>query len=205
LRTRRFALLAMAGLTAGAIAAGARDPDSPEVQAAAKVALARARILDVGGRTLDVGSRILDLRGVSSGIEGLLKDLDAKVVGREIRIELSADVLFDFDSFRLRPEASETLRKVASVLKEYGASPVRVEGHTDGKGPDPYNQTLSERRADSVKRWLVDPGGVAASRISTAGFGKSRPVAPNTKPDGADDPEGRRKNRRVEITVKREG
>jgi photosystem I P700 chlorophyll a apoprotein A2 len=169
----------------------ARDPDSPETQAAAQAALARAKILDIVG--------------VTGGIEGLLKDLDARVAGPEIRIALSADVLFDFDSSTLRPAAAETLHKVAEVLRQYGRSPVSIEGHTDAKGSDAYNQTLSERRADSVKKWLVNPGGISPSRMTTAGWGKRKPVAPNTKPDGSDDPEGRQKNRRVEITLKREG
>jgi outer membrane protein OmpA-like peptidoglycan-associated protein len=143
--------------------------------------------------------------GVTSGIQGLLRDLDAKVTDRQVRIELSADVLFDFDSFALRPAASETLGKVATVLNDYGKSPVTIEGHTDGKGTDRYNQTLSEQRADAVKRWLIDPGGVESGRISTRGWGKTRPIVPNTKPDGSDDPEGRQKNRRVEIAVRKTG
>jgi outer membrane protein OmpA-like peptidoglycan-associated protein len=192
MRRRWIAALVLAGMGAsiGRLAAQSKDPDSPDVQAAAKAALPRAKVLDIVG--------------VTSGIQGLLKDLNAKVSDREVRIELSTDVLFDFDSYALRAEASATLRKVATVLKDYGKSPVVIEGHTDGKGADAYNQTLSERRADSVKRWLVDPGGVEAARISTRGWGKTKPVAANTKPDGADDPEGRQKNRRVEITVKRQ-
>jgi outer membrane protein OmpA-like peptidoglycan-associated protein len=134
-----------------------------------------------------------------------LKDLGAKVTGQEIKIELSADVLFDFDSFALRSEAEDPLRKVADVLKDYPKSPVIIEGHTDGKGTDQYNQTLSDRRAESVKRCLADRGGVESGRVTTRGWGKTKPVAPNTKPDGSDDPEGRRKNRRVEITVRRAG
>jgi outer membrane protein OmpA-like peptidoglycan-associated protein len=77
---------------------------------------------------------------------------------------------------------------------------VLIEGHTDGKGNDQYNQKLSERRADAVRRWLAEHGIAAA--MTTHGWGKTRPVAPNTKPNGADDPDGRQKNRRVEITVK---
>ena len=167
------------------------DPDSPAVQAAARAALANAHVVDIVG--------------VTRGVEGLLRDLNAKTVGQEIHINLAADILFDFDKADLRPEAADTLQKVATVLNEYGSSPVLVEGHTDGKGTDAYNQTLSDRRADSVKQWFVKSGGVAASRITTRGWGKTKPVAPNTKPDGSDDPDGRQKNRRVEITVKHAG
>jgi len=187
----------IAALAAGALAVSSaqlqaqyKDPDGADVQAAARAALPHAQVLDIVG--------------ITSGIQGLLKDLNARVTDREIHIELSTDVLFDFDSYALRPEASATLGKVATVLKDYGKSPVVIDGHTDGKGSDSYNQTLSERRADAVRKWLVDPGGVEASRIATKGWGKTKPVAPNTKPNGADDPEGRQKNRRVEITVKRQ-
>ena len=190
MRTLWVSVLAAVALAAGAtrLEAQYKDPDDANVQAAARAALPKARVLDI--------------IGVTSGIQGALKDLNAKVVGREIRIALSADVLFDFDSSTLRPAASGKLGEVAAVLKEYPKSPVSIEGHTDGKGTDSYNQALSERRAASVKRWLVDTGGIEAGRIDTKGFGKAKPIAPNTKPDGSDDPEGRQKNRRVEITVR---
>jgi len=164
------------------------DPDSPAVEAAARAALAHAKILDIVG--------------VSSGIQGVLKDLGAKITEHEVRIELDADVLFDFDKFNLRPEAADSLRKVGEVAKSYGNSPVLIEGHTDSKGTHPYNMTLSENRAASVKNWLVQNAGVSASRITTRGFGETKPVAPNKKPDGSDDPVGRQKNRRVEITIR---
>jgi outer membrane protein OmpA-like peptidoglycan-associated protein len=77
----------------------------------------------------------------------------------------------------------------------------QVEGHTDAKGTDAYNDRLSQRRARSVRDWLVREAGVAPTRIGTLGFGERRPVAPNERPDGSDDPEGRQRNRRVEILV----
>jgi len=65
--------------------------------------------------------------------------------------------------------------------------------------------TLSDNRAKAVKRWLVENGGVKASRITTKGWGETKPVAPNKKPDGSDDPDGRQKNRRVELTLTTKG
>ena len=162
------------------------DPDSPEVMAAARAALAHAKILDNVGVTL--------------GIEAVLKDLGAKVTEREIRIDLAADVLFDFDKYTLRPAANDSLRKVAQVVSSYPTAPLLVEGHTDSKGTHAYNITLSDNRAAAVKKWLVE-GGVNASRITTKGWGETKPVAPNKKPDGSDDPDGRQKNRRVELTL----
>jgi hypothetical protein len=77
-----------------------------------------------------------------------------------------------------------------------------IEGHTDAKGAEDYNQSRSERRAQPVKDWFVTNADIGAERIVTRGWGESRPVAPNEKTDGSDDPEGRQKNRRVDITVK---
>ncbi|HTX38727.1 MAG TPA: OmpA family protein [Bryobacteraceae bacterium] len=163
------------------------DPDSPEVAAAAHAALAHAKILDIVGVTL--------------GIQAVLKDLNAKVTTQQIQIEINADVLFDFDKYTLRPEAAETLHKVGLVVASYPGAPLLIEGHTDGKGTHPYNMKLSEDRAGTVKQWLVANAGIEASRIRTAGLGETKPVAPNTNPDGSDNPQGRQKNRRVELTL----
>lgn len=168
-------------------AADYTDPDSPEVTAAARAALAHAKILDIVG--------------ISLGIEAVLKDLGAKITDREIHIDLSADVLFDFDQYSLRPAANESLGKVAQVASNYPEAPLAIGGHTDGKGTHAYNMTLSDNRAAAVKQWLVGNGGVKASRVTTKGWGETKPVAPNKKPDGSDDPEGRQKNRRVELTL----
>ena len=155
------------------------------------------------GKVLNIEGRVLDIIGVSRGVEGALQDLGAKVVGQEIVIELNADVLFDFDKSDLKPAAIGALTKVADVLKGMPNAPATVDGHTDGKGNADYNQKLSERRANSVKDWLLKQGGIPASRLVARGFGMTKPIAPNTKPDGSDDPDGRQKNRRVEIRVKK--
>jgi outer membrane protein OmpA-like peptidoglycan-associated protein len=104
--------------------------------------------------------KILDIKGLESGVSGkiqdlnaALKDLGAKVTGTEIRIELSADVLFDFDKADLLPKAIPELEKVATVLKSYPNGQCTIDGYTDGKGLKDYNQKLSERRAASVKTW----------------------------------------------------
>jgi outer membrane protein OmpA-like peptidoglycan-associated protein len=137
------------------------------------------------------------------GLEAALKDLGAEVTETEIRIDLSADVLFDFDKADVKQEAEKSLEKVVTVLKAHPGASVAIEGHTDGKGEDAYNQTLSEQRAASVKQWLVSNAQLDGSNITTKGWGESKPIAHNTKPDGSDDPEGRAKNRRVEIVVRK--
>jgi outer membrane protein OmpA-like peptidoglycan-associated protein len=164
------------------------DPDSPNVQAAARAALANAKILDI--------------IGVSRGLSGVMEDLGAKVTDQEITIELAADFLFDFDKYALRSEAAASLSKVGEVVKAYPKAPLLIEGHTDGKGTHPYNMKLSENRALSVKNWLVQTAGVDSARITTGGWGETKPVAPNTNPDGSDNPQGRQKNRRVAITLR---
>ncbi len=155
------------------------------------------------GKVLDVEAKVLDIVGVTLGVEGALRDLGAKVSAQEIRIELAADVLFDFDKDDLRPDAQASLEKLATVVGSYPNAAVRIEGHTDSKGADAYNQSLSERRSESVKGWLVDHGGAGAARISTQGLGETRPKVANEKPDGSDDPAGRAQNRRVEIVIRK--
>lgn len=171
------------------------DPNSPAVQAAARAALSHARILDIVGVTSGI-------QGVTSGIQSVLQDLGARVTDQEVRIDLASDVLFDFDKFTLRPEASESLRKVGQVAAAYPKSPLAIDGHTDSKGLPPYNLILSANRAVSVRNWLVQNTGISASRISTRGLGGTKPIAANSKADGSDDPEGRQKNRRVEIVLR---
>jgi photosystem I P700 chlorophyll a apoprotein A2 len=132
-----------------------------------------------------------------------MADLGAKETPAEVRMELSSDVLFEFDKADILQEAEASLNKVAGVVKGFKSPAVMIFGHTDSKGADDYNLKLSRRRADSVKEWLVKKGGIDERIIQTTGFGKSKPKVPNTKQDGSDDPEGRRKNRRVEIVVKK--
>ena len=168
---------------------------------------AKGEVLDLKVEVLPLKAQVLEIRGIATGlaarvdpVQAALKDLGARVTEREIKIDLAADLLFDFDKADLRREAGPALAKVAAVLGSYPRATATIDGHTDGKGADPYNQRLSERRADSVRRWLAANG--VASSMTSRGWGKTKPVAPNTMPNGADDPEGRQKNRRVEITVK---
>ena len=141
--------------------------------------------------------------GKTLGLEGALKELNAEVTPTEIKIDLAADVLFDFDKASIKKEAEPSLQNLATVLKANPTGAVTIEGHTDAKGTDAYNQTLSEQRAASVKQWLVANAQVSGATISTRGWGKTKPAAPNTKADGSDNPEGRAKNRRVQVIVRK--
>jgi OOP family OmpA-OmpF porin len=99
---------------------------------------------------------------------------------------------FAFDSSALTPEATAALAPTVESLGKDPSLRVRIEGYTDNVGTAAYNQALSQRRADSVKRYLVSRG-IAASRMDTVGYGLTRPIADN------DTAEGRAKNRRVEV------
>lgn len=118
---------------------------------------------------------------------------------RAIVVDLPADVLFDFDQATLRPDAAEPLAKAAELLRSYPGAPVRINGHTDAKGTDGYNDALSLRRAETVAAALRQRS--QGRTLATEGFGRRRPVAPNTAADGQDDPAGRQRNRRVEIVI----
>lgn len=133
--------------------------------------------------------------GKSLGLEGALKELQAEVTAQEIKIDLSADVLFDFDKADLKPAAEGKLHQLLTVVNSKPNSRVDIEGHTDLRGSDAYNQTLSQRRAESVRSWLITQG-VAADRIAATGAGKSRPMRTGTTE--AD----HQANRRVEIRIR---
>ena len=101
-------------------------------------------------------------------------------------------ILFDFGKATLRPDSEPQLQKVQQLFASDPSLKLVVEGHTDNVGTAAHNQTLSEQRAASVVRWLVAHG-VAANRVSSKGYGLTRPIASN------DDDAGRAKNRRVEL------
>ncbi|MEA3490728.1 MAG: OmpA family protein [Campylobacterota bacterium] len=174
------------------------DADSPELESIAQNALSSAKIVSIEK------GKVIGITGVVLGVEAILKDLNAKVSDTEIKIEMSGDILFDFDKASIREKAEPTLRDIARVIGEYHAKSVLIEGHTDEKGSDRYNLKLSKARAQSVKNWLVKNAEIDKKIIWAKGLGERRPIAQNRHKDGRDNPEGREKNRRVEITVKRD-
>lgn len=198
---RRFARAALVAGLAIALPGTALAQDGGGYPGPDAAVTHRAAVRALPGKRLPIVGKTVAIVGASRGIDAVLEELDAKVTEREITIALSADVLFDFDAAEVKPAAAPELDKVATVLTSHPDAPVTIEGHTDSRGSDAYNQTLSERRADSVKAWLVSRANVDGSRIRTRGWGESKPVAPNATPAGADDPEGRQRNRRVEITL----
>jgi OOP family OmpA-OmpF porin len=110
-------------------------------------------------------------------------------------------VNFDFDQATLRPDGVVILDEAIAILGRYPELRVEVAGHTDSVGSDEYNQGLSERRSRTVYDYLTGHGIDAGRLIGPNGYGESRPIAPNTNPDGSDNPEGRARNRRSELNV----
>lgn len=102
-------------------------------------------------------------------------------------------MLFATGSDRLRSESTPVLQEIVAMMKEYTDLTLRIEGHTDDVGDEVSNQALSERRAASVKAWLVEAGQIAGERLVTAGLGESKPAVLGTSP------EAREQNRRVEL------
>ena len=101
---------------------------------------------------------------------------------------------FEFDDARLTSNAQTILDDVAAALVKFQSMNIELGGHTDSFGSDSYNQKLSERRAESVKTYLIN-GGVAEDRITAIGFGESQPAATNETSEGRDE------NRRVTLKV----
>jgi outer membrane protein OmpA-like peptidoglycan-associated protein len=119
--------------------------------------------------------------------------LQTQDTARGLIVNMS-DVLFDTGSYTLKTATREKLAKISGIVLAHPGLSLQIEGHTDSVGSDQMNQQLSERRADSVRDFLVAQG-VAGSSVSAKGFGKADPVASN------DTAEGRQKNRRVELVV----
>lgn len=162
------------------------------------------------GFAADIGKRFADPEPVAQvGDEdgdGVLDDVDrcpgtpAGVVvdefGCEKIIRLDLGVNFAFDSAKIKPEAMGEIRKVSDFLNEHPDYSVVLEGHTDSKGSEAYNQKLSEKRAAAVADALVSLG-VSSDRISSVGFGESQPIADNSTAAG------RAKNRRVDAKFRK--
>jgi outer membrane protein OmpA-like peptidoglycan-associated protein len=167
------------------------------------IAEEKGKVLDLTFKVKDMGAKVLDLKFKVEDMGGKVQNLRIKETPTEIHIELASDVLFDFDKADIKPQAAAALKQVAFVIRDKAIGVVRIEGHTDSKGSNAYNLRLSRRRADSVKTWLIHKENLENVAFRTRGFGAKRPIAPNTKPDGSDNPEGRQKNRRVEIILKK--
>ncbi len=173
-----------------------RAQNEPQAAIAKKQADLERQRLELEKKSLELQQKELDL-------EKARQEFQAQQSGRSLSMNLSGDVLFDYDKAALKPEAEQALKKVAVVLSQFPESKVTVEGYTDSKGSKPFNMQLSLERAQAVKDWLVKNGGVLVANISTKGFGEDYAIAPNKNQDGSDNPLGRALNRRVSIIVEK--
>lgn len=145
------------------------------------------------GQTTEVDAKPLEKPGKLAKLE--MVPPVPSIEANSLLIALDSEVLFDVNKYdvRVHPEAEEFLKNLAIVLKEMDVKNFEIDGHTDSDGSDEYNQVLSEKRANSVKNFLVSQG--VTAEITTKGYGESKPVASN------DTAEGKQKNRRVEIII----
>lgn len=160
----------------------------------------KATILTLQGLPQDLDSTALVLSARIDDLASKRNDLTVRQEEKSIRVSMTGDVLFDFDKANIRSAAEPTLTDIAQIIASIPSGKTVIEGHTDSKGSDTYNQALSLRRAKAVAAWLVDHG-ADKEKLSVAGLGSSRPVAPNIGGNGLDNPKGRALNRRVEFVL----
>jgi outer membrane protein OmpA-like peptidoglycan-associated protein len=141
------------------------------------------------------------MQGSISPLTGLVTAFQVEETATEIIVDLAADVLFPFDSADLMPGAPEQLRKTIAQIQRGGQGDIRVVGHTDSQGEGAYNDDLSLRRARAVAAWLSSEGGVPSARVKAEGRGEREPAASNQTSSGMDDPNGRARNRRVQVII----
>jgi len=123
-----------------------------------------------------------------------IEGAEVQRIGEGIKITFDSGILFDIDKSDLRPVSQTNLAELAKILNKYPDTNILIEGHTDDTGSDAHNLTLSNARAQTVALYL-ETLEVKSARFSTVGYGEEQPIVTN------DTPEGRQKNRRVDIAV----
>ena len=154
---------------------------------------------DMGAAKADPCALDDDADGVNNCIDkcpGTAADLAVDAEGCPIPMVVTLKVNFDFDKSDIKPQYHQELADFAAFMKQYPGVSVGINGHTDSKGSDAYNQKLSERRANSVRDYLIANFGMDASLLTAVGFGEAKPIATN------DTEAGRAENRRIEAVIK---
>lgn len=146
----------------------------------------------VGGASGAVIGRQMDKQ--AEEIAKTVPDAKVERVGEGIVVEFSSNVLFGFDESNISSDAKISLNKLVTVLNTYPETDIEVQGHTDNKGSESYNQTLSVQRANAVTRYLTSAG-ISSGRLNVKGFGETLPKYENDTEDG------RTQNRRVEFLI----
>jgi len=162
---------------------GGRHDRTEKILGAGIGAIAGAGI----GSYMDEQERKLRQQTAGSGVDVIRQ-------GDDLLLRMPSGITFAFNDASVQPQFRPTLDEVSSILSQYPKTYIDVYGHTDSDGSDAYNQTLSERRAQSVANYLSSHG-VQSARIATRGFGESQPIASNATE------EGKASTRRVEIKI----
>ncbi len=135
--------------------------------------------------------------------EKALYTWDVTIIFEPGKVIVLENVEFDFDKATLRPTSNKTLNDLVEVMKIKDKLEIEIAGHTDSKGTPDYNIKLSQARAEAIRSYLISKG-IKGNRITAKGYGHLEPIAPNTNPDGTDNPDGRQRNRRTEVRVTKE-
>ena len=146
----------------------------------------------VGGAAGAAIGAVMDAQ--AEDLQDKLPNARVERMGEGIAVTFDSGILFAVDQSALQPQGQQNLRELAASLDEYEGTEVLVVGHTDSTGADDYNQSLSVRRADSARTFLLGAG-LEASRVVAVGRGEMEPIATNDTDDG------RQQNRRVEIAI----
>jgi outer membrane protein OmpA-like peptidoglycan-associated protein len=154
------------------------------------------RTLPRGSIEVVFGEDLLS-RAIEIDISEPLKKLNAEVDKEFIRIKLASDILFDFDKYVITADAENILKNLIPILNKYDRCEVSIIGHTDSIGNNAYNDRLSLQRANACRDWILQNIAMKYQTFASKGMGESRPLVPN------DSPENRKKNRRVEIAIKK--
>lgn len=160
----------------------------------------KATVLDLKGLPSDLNSAVSDLEAKADGLAAQHSGLSVRQDGKSVRVSMTGDVLFDFDKADIQPSAEPTLTDIVRLIASIPTGTIIIEGHTDSRGSAQHNNDLSLRRASTVASWLVTHG-ADKTRLSVKALGDAHPVAPNILDDGADNPDGRALNRRVEFVL----
>ncbi len=178
----RVLAAALGGYLLGDLVGGRHDR-TEKILGAGIGAIAGAGI----GSYMDEQERKLRQQTAGSGVDVIRQ-------GDDLLLRMPSGITFAFNDASVQPQFRPTLDEVSSILSQYPKTYIDVYGHTDSDGSDAYNQTLSERRAQSVAGYLTSHG-VQSARIATRGFGETQPIASNATE------EGKAANRRVEIKI----
>ena len=163
-------------------------------------------IVDENGNVLESTKRLIDGKyryvrlDAEQSVITLINEVDEVIKIAENENFILSKILYEYRSAEINEAAAQELDKLVLILKKNKDIGVELSSHTDANGSDSYNMELSQRRAENAVNYVVSKG-VDRSKIIAKGYGETRPVAPNTLPNGEDNPEGRAKNRRTEFKV----